>query len=39
MALDMTSGRMARTEIRRPSGLTEDEIAREAAWVQGLRIQ
>ena len=39
MALDMTSGRMARTEIRRPSGLTEDELAREAAWVQGLRIQ
>jgi molecular chaperone DnaK len=39
MALDMTSGKMARTEIHRSSGLTEDEIAREAEWVRGLRIQ
>jgi molecular chaperone DnaK len=39
MALDMTSGRMARAEIHRSSGLAEEEIAREAAWVQGLRIQ
>ena len=39
MALDMTSGRMARTTIHRSSGLSEEEIAREAAWVQGLRIQ
>ena len=39
LALDMTSGRMVRTEIRRDSGLTEDEIARETAWVQGLRIE
>jgi molecular chaperone DnaK len=39
MALDMTSGRMARAEIHRTSGLSEDEIAREAAWVRGLRIQ
>ena len=37
MALDMTSGRMARTTIHRSSGLSEEEIAREAAWVQGLR--
>jgi molecular chaperone DnaK len=39
MALDMTSGKMARTEIHRSSGLTDDEIAREAEWVRGLRIQ
>jgi len=39
MALDMTSGRMARAEIHRSSGLSEEEIAREAAWVKGLRIQ
>jgi molecular chaperone DnaK len=39
MALDMTSGKMARTEIHRSSGLTDDEIAREAEWVAGLRIQ
>ncbi len=39
MALDMTSGKMARTEIHRSSGLTDEEIAREAEWVRGLRIQ
>jgi molecular chaperone DnaK len=39
MALDMTSGRMARAEIHRTSGLSEGEIAKEAAWVKGLRIQ
>ena len=38
MALDMTSGKMARTEIHRSSGLSDEEIAREAAWVRGLRI-
>jgi molecular chaperone DnaK len=39
MALDMTSGRMARAEIHRAIGLSDEEIAREAAWVQGLQIQ
>jgi molecular chaperone DnaK len=39
MALDMTSGRMARTEIHRNSGLSDEEIAREAEWVRGLKIQ
>ena len=39
MALDMTSGKMARTEIHRSSGLSDEEIAREAEWVRGLRIQ
>ncbi len=38
MALDMTSGKMARTEIHRSSGLSEEEIAREAAWLSGLKI-
>jgi molecular chaperone DnaK len=38
MALDMTSGKMARAEIHRSSGLSEEEIAREASWVQGLKI-
>jgi molecular chaperone DnaK len=39
MALDMTSGKMARTQLHRSSGLDDDEIARESRWVQGLRIQ
>jgi molecular chaperone DnaK len=39
MALDMTSGKMARTEIHRSSGLSDEEIAREADWVRRLRIQ
>jgi molecular chaperone DnaK len=39
MALDMTSGKMARAEIHRSIGLTEDEIAREAEWVRSLQIQ
>ena len=39
MALDMTSGKMARAEIHRSSGLSEEEIAREAEWVRSLRIQ
>jgi molecular chaperone DnaK len=39
MALDMTSGRMARTEIHRNSGLSDEDLAREAEWVHGLKIQ
>ena len=39
MALDMTSGRMARAEIRRQGGLTDADIAAEAAFVAGLEIQ
>jgi molecular chaperone DnaK len=39
MALDMTSGKMARAEIHRSSGLSEEEIAREAAFVRSLKIQ
>lgn len=39
MALDMTSGRMARTEIHRASGLSDEEIAQEAEWLRGLKIQ
>jgi molecular chaperone DnaK len=39
MALDMTSGRMARTEIHRSGGLEDADIEKEAAWVRGLRIQ
>ena len=38
MALDMTSGKMARTEIHRSSGLSDEEVAREAEWVGKLRI-
>ncbi|MCS6850896.1 MAG: Hsp70 family protein [Gemmataceae bacterium] len=38
MALDMTSGRMARVEIHRSSGLSEDDLARERAWVASLTI-
>jgi molecular chaperone DnaK len=39
MALDMTSGRLARAEIHRRGGLEEDDIRREAEWVRGLMIQ
>lgn len=39
MALDMTSGKMARAEIHRSSGLSEDEITREAQWLRSLNIQ
>jgi molecular chaperone DnaK len=35
----MTSGKMARTEIHRSSGLAEEEIARETEWLRRLRIQ
>jgi molecular chaperone DnaK len=39
MALDMTSGKIARTTIHRSSGLSDEEIAREAEWVRSLKIQ
>lgn len=39
MALDMTSGKMARAEIHRASGLGEEEVAKEAAYVRELNIQ
>ena len=39
MALDMTSGRMARAEIHRSGGLSADEIRQEADWVKSLTIQ
>ena len=39
MALDMTSGKMARATLHRSSGLSDEEIAREAEWVRSLRIQ
>jgi molecular chaperone DnaK len=38
-ATDMTSGRAATAVIHRPGGLTDDELAREAAWVKDLRVQ
>jgi len=38
-ATDLTSGRAATAAIHRPGGLTDDELAREAAWVQSLKIQ
>ena len=39
MALDMTSGKMARADIHRASGLSDEEIAREADLVRSLKIQ
>jgi molecular chaperone DnaK len=39
MALDMTSGKMARAEIHRSIGLSDDELAKEAEWVRGLQVQ
>ena len=38
-ATDLTSGRVATASIHRPGGLTDDELAREAEWVQSLRVQ
>ena len=38
MALDMTSGRMAKAELKRTGGLIDDEIAKEAEWVAGLKV-
>jgi molecular chaperone DnaK len=38
MALDMTSGKAARTEIHRSSGLSEDEIGTEREWLRKLQI-
>jgi molecular chaperone DnaK len=39
LALDMTSGKMARAVIHRSSGLSDEEIASEAAFLASLRIQ
>lgn len=39
MALDMTSGKLARSAIHRASGMTDEEIATQAAWVRSLDIQ
>jgi molecular chaperone DnaK len=38
MALDMTSGKVARAEIHRSSGLADDEIEREAEWLRGMQV-
>ena len=38
-AVDKSSSRSARAEIHRQGGLGEDDIRREAAWVNGLKIQ
>jgi molecular chaperone DnaK len=37
-AIDQTSGRSAQTQIHRSSGLSDAEIAQEAAWVKSLNI-
>jgi molecular chaperone DnaK len=39
MALDMTSGKMARAEIHRSSGLSEQDLAGEREWLSQLTIQ
>jgi molecular chaperone DnaK len=38
-ATDLTSGRAVTAAILRPGGLTDQELAREAAWVRNLRVQ
>ncbi|VTT97418.1 Heat shock protein 70 OS=Planctomyces limnophilus (strain ATCC 43296 / DSM 3776 / IFAM 1008 / 290) GN=Plim_3585 PE=3 SV=1: HSP70: HSP70 [Gemmataceae bacterium] len=38
-ATDLTSGRAATAAILRPGGLTDQELAREAAWVRNMRVQ
>jgi len=37
-AQDMTSGKSAHTEIHRASGLSDEDIAKETAWVRGLEV-
>jgi molecular chaperone DnaK len=37
-AIDQTSGKSAQTQIHRSSGLSDEEIGREAAWVRGLSV-
>jgi molecular chaperone DnaK len=37
-AIDQTSGKSAQTQIHRSSGLSDAEIAEEAAWVKSLNI-
>jgi molecular chaperone DnaK len=37
-AVDQTSGKSAQTQIHRSSGLSDEEIAREAAWVASMQI-
>ena len=37
-ATDLTSGRAVTAAIHRPGGLTDEQLAREAEWVGGLRI-
>ncbi len=37
-AQDMTSGKSAHTQIHRASGLNDEEIAKEAAWLSALNI-
>ena len=39
MALDMTGGRIAHAEIENQSGMTDEDIRREAAFLDGLNIQ
>jgi molecular chaperone DnaK len=38
-ATDETSGRAATASIHRPGGLSDDDLARAAEWVGGLRVQ
>jgi molecular chaperone DnaK len=39
VAKDLTSGKTARATLHRQSGMTEEEIAAAAQWVQSLNIQ
>lgn len=39
LAKDLTSGKTARATLHRQSGMTEEEIAAAAQWVQSLNIQ
>ena len=39
MALDMTGGRMAQVDLQRQSGLTDEDIRREAEFIKKLKIQ
>jgi molecular chaperone DnaK len=37
-AQDMTSGKSAHTQIHRTSGLSDEDLAKEAAWLRGVNV-
>ncbi|MBM3997059.1 MAG: Hsp70 family protein [Planctomycetes bacterium] len=38
-AIDQTSGKSAQTQIHRSSGLSDDDLAKETAWLTGITVE